>query len=159
MIADAVGVTKAAVYHQYRTKDEIVLAVAEQELGLVEEVVAATEAEVASGIDPRAARERLVDRVVGLAVERRRLEAMLLGDPAIVRFFADHPRFRDVMGRLYRLLGGPSEEGILRGALVTAAIGGAVMHPLVADLDDDTLCAHLRSIAGGLLESSAPSEN
>jgi AcrR family transcriptional regulator len=29
MIADAIGVTKAAVYHQYNTKDEIVLAVAE----------------------------------------------------------------------------------------------------------------------------------
>ena len=27
MIADALGVTKAAVYHQFRTKDEIVLAV------------------------------------------------------------------------------------------------------------------------------------
>jgi AcrR family transcriptional regulator len=28
MIADAIGVTKAAVYHQYNTKDEIVVAVA-----------------------------------------------------------------------------------------------------------------------------------
>ena len=28
MIADAIGVTKAAVYHQYNTKDEIVLAAA-----------------------------------------------------------------------------------------------------------------------------------
>ena len=28
MIADAIGVTKAAVYHQYNTKDEIILAVA-----------------------------------------------------------------------------------------------------------------------------------
>ena len=32
MIADAIGVTKAAVYHQYRTKDEIILAAAEDEL-------------------------------------------------------------------------------------------------------------------------------
>ena len=29
MIADELGVTKAAVYHQYKTKDEIVLAAAE----------------------------------------------------------------------------------------------------------------------------------
>jgi AcrR family transcriptional regulator len=28
MIAEAIGVTKAAIYHQYNTKDEIVLAVA-----------------------------------------------------------------------------------------------------------------------------------
>ena len=32
MIADEIGVTKAAVYHQYNTKDEIVLAAAESEL-------------------------------------------------------------------------------------------------------------------------------
>src|SRR4249919_3146625 len=31
MIADAVGVTKAAVYHQFRAKDEIVIAVTEIE--------------------------------------------------------------------------------------------------------------------------------
>jgi AcrR family transcriptional regulator len=29
MIADAIGVTKAAVYHVYNTKDEIILAVAQ----------------------------------------------------------------------------------------------------------------------------------
>src|SRR5262249_57471431 len=29
MIADALGVTKAAVYHQYNTKEEIILAVAQ----------------------------------------------------------------------------------------------------------------------------------
>ena len=32
MIADAIGVTKAAVYHQFKTKDEIVVAVAEVDL-------------------------------------------------------------------------------------------------------------------------------
>ena len=39
MIADEIGVTKAAVYHQYRTKDEIVLAAAESELGRLEAIV------------------------------------------------------------------------------------------------------------------------
>ena len=36
MIADAIGVTKAAVYHQFKTKEEIVLAAAEVELAQVE---------------------------------------------------------------------------------------------------------------------------
>ena len=36
MIADAIGVTKAAVYHQFKTKDEIVLAAAEVELAKLE---------------------------------------------------------------------------------------------------------------------------
>src|SRR5256885_948352 len=45
MIADEIGVTKAAVYHQYKTKDEIVLAAAETELALVRGVVESAEAE------------------------------------------------------------------------------------------------------------------
>ena len=32
MIADAIGVTKAAVYHQFKSKDDVVIAVAETEL-------------------------------------------------------------------------------------------------------------------------------
>ena len=58
MIANAVGVTKAAIYHQFRTKEEIVVAAAETELGLVEESVAAAEAEGS----PESAREVLVSR-------------------------------------------------------------------------------------------------
>jgi hypothetical protein len=36
--------------------------------------------------------------------------------------------------------------------MLTAAIGGAVMHPLVADLDDDTLRAQLRHLARSFLD-------
>ena len=45
MIADSVGVTKAAVYHQYKTKDGIVLAAAEAELAKLQAVIEAAEAE------------------------------------------------------------------------------------------------------------------
>lgn len=39
MIADAVGVTKAAVYHQFKTKEQIVIALTERELGCLEEAL------------------------------------------------------------------------------------------------------------------------
>src|SRR5499426_1508111 len=100
MIADAIGVTKAAVYHQFRTKDEIVLAAAEAELAKLEAAIEAAEAEPTR----ERAREVLVDRIVDLAVERRRMESTLLGDPVIIRFFAQHAPYRRVMDRLYRLL-------------------------------------------------------
>ena len=48
MIADAIGVTKAAVYHQFKTKEEIVLAAAEVELAQVEAAIEAAEAEPAA---------------------------------------------------------------------------------------------------------------
>jgi AcrR family transcriptional regulator len=145
MIADAIGVSKAAVYHQYRTKEEIVVAVAEAELADVEAAVAFAEAE------PSATRARLVliTRMVDLAVSRRRVESSLLGDPVIVRYFAHHQPFARVMDRLSAVLIGDDDQSEARvpAAMLTAAIGGAVMHPLVADLDDETLRSQLRRLA------------
>lgn len=150
MIADAIGVTKAAVYHQFRAKEEIVLAVAERELARVGAAVEAAAAEPSRS----RAREVLITRIVDLAIERRRMESTLLGDPVLVRFFAHHRPFRQVMDRLYGLLvaddAGP--EARVPAAMLSAAIGGAVMHPLVADLDDCTLRAHLVHLARRFLD-------
>ncbi|MGD0391822.1 MAG: helix-turn-helix domain-containing protein [Acidimicrobiales bacterium] len=150
MIADAIGVTKAAVYHQFKTKEEIVLAAAEVELSNVEAAIEAAEAE------PTRARARdvLITRIVDLAVERRRMESTLLGDPVIIRFFAHHEPFRLVMDRLYRLLMGDDAgpDGRVPAAMLSAAIGGAVMHPLVADLDDETLRSQLLHLARRFLD-------
>ena len=150
MLADTVGVSKAAVYHQFKTKDEIVLAAAEAELARVTSAIEAAEAEP----DRAHARELLVDRIVDLAVERRRMESTLLGDPVIIRVFARHKPFRLVMDRLYRLLAGDDagSDARVSAAMLSAAIGGAVMHPLVMDLDDETLRAQLRHLARRFLD-------
>jgi AcrR family transcriptional regulator len=150
MIADSVGVTKAAVYHQFKTKDEIVVAAATAELANVEAAVVAAEAEP----DRTRARDVLVARIVDLAVQRRRMESTLLGDPVIVRFFAHHEPFRQVMDRLYRLLMGDDAgpDARVPAAMLTAAIGGAVMHPIVAGLDDETLRAQLLRLARRFLD-------
>jgi AcrR family transcriptional regulator len=152
MIADAVGVTKAAVYHQFPTKQEIVVAAAETELALVEAAVAAAEAEAETS--PDNARQVLVSRIIDLAVARRRMESTLLGDPVIIRFFSHHPPFREVMDRLYRILMGADAgpDARVPAAMLTAAIGGAVMHPLVVDLDDQTLRIQLQRLARRFLD-------
>jgi AcrR family transcriptional regulator len=150
MIADAVGVTKAAVYHQFPSKQEIVVAAAETELALVEAIVEAAEAETGA----ENARAVLVSRIIDLAVARRRMESTLLGDPVIIRFFSQHPPFRKVMDRLYRILMGEDAgpDARVPAAMLTAAIGGAVMHPLVVDLDDQTLRIQLRHLARRFLD-------
>jgi AcrR family transcriptional regulator len=102
MIADTIGVTKAAVYHQYNTKDEIVLAAAEAELARVQAVVDAAEAEPSQ----KRARETLVTGIVDLAVAHRRTVSTMLNDPVIARFFAEHESFHNVMDRLTRVLMG-----------------------------------------------------
>jgi AcrR family transcriptional regulator len=153
MIADSLGVTKAAVYHQFKSKEEIVVAVAEAELANLEAAIEAAEAQ------PTRARGRevLVERIVDLAVERRRMESTLLGDPVIIRYFASNTPYRDVMGRMYTLLMGDDAgpDARVPAAMLTAAIGGAVMHPIVADLDDATLRAQLLVLARRFLDLPA----
>jgi AcrR family transcriptional regulator len=141
MIADEIGVTKAAVYHQYKTKDEIVLAAAEAELARLQTIIEAAEAEPSR----TRARDRLVRGMVDVAVDRRRIVSTILSDPVIVGFFAEHETFRDVLHRLRRLLIGDDAgaEARVRTAMLIASISGAVIHPFVVDLDDEVLRAEL----------------
>ena len=62
------------------------------------------------------------------------------------------------MGRLYTVLTGGTTgaETSVRAAMVSAAIGGAVMHPLVMNVDDDTLRSRLLSLSQQLLDLPEP---
>jgi AcrR family transcriptional regulator len=141
MIADELGVTKAAVYHQYHTKEEIVRAVALSEIAWVEAVL-----EVAEG-EPTAARARdaAISGIINLAVERRRQVSTLLNDPVIGRLFAKDPRLLGVLDRLNKLLMGPSAgpDSQVATAMLIAAVSGATIHPLVVEQDDDALRTQL----------------
>ena len=83
--------------------------------------------------------------MIDSAVERRRMVSAVLYDPVVVRFLGQHEPFRQLMTRLYVVLtgGDPGVDARVRAAMVSAAIGGAVMHPLVMDLDDETLRSQL----------------
>lgn len=141
MIADRIGVTKAAVYHQYHTKDEIVLAVAEIVLARLEAAVTAAEAQRSRA----RARAVLVAAMIDLAVAQRRMAGILQRDPVMLRFLDAHQPFRRVMQRINRaLMGGHVDpRGRVLAATLAAAIAGAVIHPLVLELDDETLRSQL----------------
>ena len=128
MIADAIGVTKAAVYHQFKTKDEIIIAVAEMELARLEDAL--EDAEAAE--DRPQARELLLNRVIGLAVEQRRMVGLMQSDPVIIRFLAEHEPFQVFLERLYAALIGDDTgpETLVQAAMLSGAIGSAVKHPL-----------------------------
>ena len=134
MIADALGVTEAAVYHQFNTKEAIVVAVTEVELSRLQDTLDDAEAQG----DPDRAREVLLTNVIDMAVERRRWVRAIEGDPWIIRLLGEYEPFVQLMTRVYAMLIG-EEAGprvAVRTAILSAAIGGAVVHPLVADLDD-----------------------
>src|SRR5215475_9259794 len=102
MIADAIGVTKAAVYHQYNAKEEIILAVARIVLARLDAAVTLAEAERSRA----RARELLLAGMIDLAVERRRMAGILQRDPVMLRFLEEHEPFRRVMERVNRVLMG-----------------------------------------------------
>ena len=145
MIADAVGGTKGAIYHQFKTKDDIILAVAEMELARLEDGLEAAEA-----LDCRTeARELLLNLVVDHAVEHRRAANTLQFDPVIVRLLSDHKPFQRFIERLYGMLVGdePGPDTQVRLAALTCVVGGTVSHPLAAGIDDDTLRNQLLEMA------------
>ena len=141
MIADALGVTKAAVYHQFKTKDEIIIAVTEMQLARLEDAL--EDAEAAE--DRPQARELLLNRVIEMAVDQRRMVGIMQSDPVIIRFLAEHKPFQAFLERLYAALIGDDTgpETLVQAAMLSGAIGSAVKHPLVAHLDEATLRSHL----------------
>jgi AcrR family transcriptional regulator len=150
MIADALGVTKAAVYHQFKTKDEIIIAVTERQLARLEDVLEPAEATE----DRPKARELLLNRVIELAVERRHMVGLMQSDPVIIRFLAEHKPFQAFLERLYAALIGDDTgpETLVQAAMLSGAIGSAVKHPLVASLDDATLRSHLLRLTRRLVD-------
>ena len=150
MIADAMGVTKAAVYRQFKTKEEIVIALTERELGRLEDALEAAEAE---GNHLRA-REVLLDRMIDQAIDRRGVARVLQFDPVIIRLQAEHKPFQQFIERLFASLLG-TEAGVearVHAAMLSSAISVAVMHPLIADLDAETLRAQLMRMSRRMLD-------
>jgi AcrR family transcriptional regulator len=138
MIADALGVTKGAVYHQFRTKEAIVIAAAEVQMARFEATLADAEGGTIR------AREALLGRVIDVVVENRRAVGTLQNDPALVRFLNTDEESQKLWGRLFAALLGDALDvpGRVRAAVLSAAIG-SVGHPFVANLDNETLRAEL----------------
>lgn len=151
MIADALGVTKAAVYHQFRTKEAIVVAAVDLDLAKLEPALETAEAQRG---DPSAL-TILLAQVIDLAIGRRRLVSPLLHDPVIARLMGEHEPYRHLMGRLFAALLGDETDAHerVRVAMIASAIGGVVTHPLVAGLSHDELRTQLLELS---LEFLAP---
>jgi AcrR family transcriptional regulator len=148
-IADAMSVTKAAVYHQFKTKEAIVLACTEIQLAALERHLD----DAASG-DPERTRREVLAAVIDLAVARRRTVGALQNDPTIARLLAEHPPFRQIQARLQLLLSGGAvtPTAKVRSAITSAVLTGAIAHPIVADIDDDTLRRELIGLVERLHE-------
>ncbi len=150
MIADALGVTKAAVYYHFRTKDEITEAVAEPALRELSAIL-----DQAAGLRRHSAQvDHVIDGLVDLIVRNRVLVAVFCSDPGIARAVERSLHGEEhVMTRLPAMLvGAEADDAALVAAHVALAgialAGGA---PELARLDDESLRKHLADAARRLL--------
>jgi AcrR family transcriptional regulator len=134
MIADEFGITKAAVYHHFRTREELLIAVVEPVLGQLRGIVEV--AETQRSVHARA--EYMLDGYSALAVHNGALMRVLAADPGVIETLRHHPEVGDLINRQRALLadvqGGPA--GRVNAAMVFAGIAGAA-RPALPDLDDE----------------------
>jgi AcrR family transcriptional regulator len=151
MIADRMGVTKAAVHHQFKTKEEIVTATADHELVALEAAVDAAE----SAPDPARARRALLQQLVDFAVPNRALVRAWQGDPAMMRMLANHKPFSALTTRMYSLLAEPERGMDWRiPAAMLAAVVASVGQPGLAGFETETLREQVYRYACRLLAIS-----
>jgi AcrR family transcriptional regulator len=150
MIADALGVTKAAVYYHFKTKDEITEAVAEPALREMSRMV-----DEASRLRRPGARvDYILEGLIDLVLRNRTLVGVLFTDPGIGRAVERslHGEM-NLVGRIQELVCGPDADAATIVATHVALAGVAVAggSQTLADLDDDALRTHLLATARRIL--------
>jgi AcrR family transcriptional regulator len=140
MIADELGVTKAAVYHHFHTREELLTAVVEPLLGQLRTTIEAAEAQRT----PHARAEYMLTDYAALAVRNRALVAVLAADPGVIEMLRAQLDLGNLIDRQIKLLADvhPGPVGLVNAALVLAGIAGAA-GPTLVDLDNDALSQHL----------------
>lgn len=140
MIADELGFTKAAIYHHFRSREQLLGAVLDPILTELRAVVEAAEIRRT----PHARADHMLSGYADVAVRNRALVAVLASDPSVISALQQRPDCRDLIARQLRLLAdvetGPAGE--IKAAMVFAGMAGAV-GPMGVDTDDDSLRAHL----------------
>jgi AcrR family transcriptional regulator len=147
MIADHLGVVKAAVYHQFHTKEEIVLALLEKPLGRLERIVAEAEA-----MDTRKGQlDVLLRGLVDVVLENPEAVALMQRDPAVARLVQTRQPYREVVERLADLLAGPQPDPAARIASALYGAGLLLIGLLLTDIDPDTMRRELPRIGRRML--------
>lgn len=140
MIADRLGVTKAAVYHQFPTKEEIVLGLVAPALekisGVMSEAEAARSRSTAVDITLRG--------LVDLMIDNRRLASVLFDDPTVLHVVHQHTLLEQAAVRVTRQLTGPDPDDNTR--IRASMVGGslkAAADPALMDIDTEVLRARM----------------
>lgn len=148
MISDELGLTKSAIYHHFRTRDELLGAVMEPLIAEVSALVDAAEARAGA----RARAEHLLAGYAALAASHRELIPLLTGDPGVVALLRVRTDWGAVVERQLAVFAAlePGLGGQVKAALVMSGIASAagVDYGDVdeADLRDQLIAAGRRTL-------------
>lgn len=149
MIANRLNVTKAAIYHIFSTKDELIRAVIQPVLDLM--IAFAEEAEAQP---TRAGQVDVILRgIVEVVIQHGRTTAVLQGDPAVAAAMDVDALTQPLEDRVRALLTGPNPDA---ATLVAMSIVGAGLYalgssPILSELDHDTLRREMLTTARRLM--------
>ncbi len=146
MIADEMGLTKAAVYYHFRAKIDMLHAAMQPGIDRLANLL--DEAESMRGRRARA--ERMIDGLVTFLVENRHYTVMAINDPAAKREEGDKVGSAQLRQRGLTVLFGPNPTGAERLSYL-ALLSLAHLLPELVDLTDDQLRDALRSTMRRLL--------
>jgi AcrR family transcriptional regulator len=153
MIADELGITKAAVYHHFRTREELLTAVVEPVLHELRVVIETAEAKRTF----HARAEHMLSGYAAIAVQHRAVVAVLASDSGAIEMLRTHGEAGDLINRQLALLADvtPGPAGLVNAAMVLAGIAGAA-DPRLVVLDDDALRQQLIEAGRRTLGLRAP---
>jgi AcrR family transcriptional regulator len=136
MIADELGFTKGAIYHHFRTREDLLRAIVEPMLEKLRMLVEGAE----SRRTPHARAEQMLQGYATHLAANRRVAAVLALDPGVVEVLRTNPDWNRLIGRQIDLLAGvdPGPAGKVKASIAMAGIAAAV-DPRVADVTEDAL--------------------
>ena len=141
MIADNVGVTKAAVYHHFKTRDEILASVIEP---AGRELRAAIEA-AQERRSPSGQAETMLNGFVDVTIRHRPLIALICTDVGVTHTVGSREDIALLLGQLLHLLTvhqAPPEAEV-NATIAVTGIASAAASPGLRHLSDEALCEHL----------------
>ena len=152
MIADRIGVTKAAVYYQFRSKEDIALEVLRPSIEDTSRVIRIAEALP----DAEQRRAVAVSGLIEMTVRHRQLAVFFHGDPAIDQMVLNRPELKEVADRLRELLEGPDRKTADRVAYAVflSGVAKAAANPDLIDIDDADLHRALLDLSERILATT-----
>lgn len=150
-IADEMGVSKAALYYHYKTKEELVLGVLAPVVDQLSEIV--QEARRHRGRQARI--DTVITGLVRVVLDGHSWFTVFMSDPYVVRLLPEQPELGRSWAEVVELVTGPDRDDFMRVALLCFVSGlpGSLRDPHIAGLDPERLRDYLSECGRRLLHA------